>query len=153
MPTKFHQGIYQPINVNKYVGKNVNRIIFRSSYENSVMRFLDNHPAVQYWASESYKIPYVNPLTGKKTFYIPDFFIVYDDSQGKRHVEIVEVKPSTQIVENAKTSYDKAQAAINEAKWKAARYWCKQKGISFRVITENEIYNKPSKTGKRRRRR
>ena len=43
-------------------------------------------------------------------------------------------------------------AIINEAKWKSARYWCKKKGIQFRVITENDIYNKPSKYGMKKRR-
>jgi hypothetical protein len=38
---------------------------------------------------------------------------------------------------------EKAQAVINAAKWEAARAWCKSQGLGFRIITENEIFNKP----------
>ena len=37
----------------------------------------------------------------------------------------------------------KAAAVVNQAKWEAARAWCKNQGLGFRVITEREIYNKP----------
>ena len=43
------------------------------------MRFCDEHPGVTQWASEAIKIPYRNPLTGKNTIYVPDFFISYSD--------------------------------------------------------------------------
>lgn len=117
------------------------------------MRMADNHPNVLAWASESHRIPYINPLTGKSSTYVPDFFIVYVDKDGKRHAEMVEVKPSSQIIGNAKGQYDKAMAIINEAKWEYARQWCNQQGIEFRIITENEIFHKPQKPRARRAKR
>ena len=35
------------------------------------------------WASESIKIPFQNPLTGRHTVYVPDFFIQYNNKNGK----------------------------------------------------------------------
>jgi hypothetical protein len=60
------------------------------------MRLCDEHPNVYQWASESIKIPYRHPFTGKYTVYVPDFFIVYQDKEGRKHAEMVEVKPMSQ---------------------------------------------------------
>jgi len=139
----YQQGQYQVKNSEKYVGKNVPK--YRSGWELQFMRMCDNHPGVLAWSSESHRIPYVNPITGKKSTYVPDFFVVYVDANGKKHAEIVEVKPSSQILGNARGQYDQAMAVINQAKWKYAKQWCQQQGIGFRVITENEIFNNPQK--------
>ena len=50
----------------------------------------------------------------------------------------------------AKSQIDKAQAVINHAKWTAATAWCKQQGMGFRVITENQIFNRPKNSKKRK---
>ena len=34
---------------------------------------------------------------------------------------------------------------VNEAKWKAAREFCQDKGWEFRIITEAELFKKPTK--------
>jgi hypothetical protein len=34
---------------------------------------------------------------------------------------------------------DRAIVAINYAKWAAAQKWCKQQGLTFRVITEDDL--------------
>ena len=139
----YQQGLYQPKNTDKYVGKHVPK--YRSGWELSFMRMCDNHPNILAWASESHRIPYIHPITGKRSTYVPDFFVIYVDKEGKRHAEIVEVKPSSHMIGKAKGQYDQAQAVINQAKWKYAQQWCKQQGIGFRIITENEIFNKPQK--------
>jgi len=140
----YQQGNYQPKNVEKYIGKHIPK--YRSGWELQFMRMCDNHPAILQWASESHRIPYINPITGKRSNYIPDFFVIYMDKEGKKHAELVEVKPSGQMVGEAKGQYDQAMAVINEAKWRAARLFSKQMGIGFRVITEREIFNRPPKS-------
>jgi|TARA_R110000851_G_scaffold256767_1_gene409224 hypothetical protein len=142
--TKFQQGDYQPRNPEKYIGKHIPH--YRSGWELKFCRMCDDHPNIIAWASESHKIPYINPITGKHSNYIPDFFVVYVDNDGKKHAEMVEIKPSGQIMGNAKGQYDQAQAVINEAKWRYAEQWCKQQGIRFRVVTEKDIFNKPQKS-------
>ena len=73
---------------------------------------------------------------------MPDFFIVYVDKNKQKHAEVVEVKPSnhTFIEAVGKSQYNQQQYVKNMAKWEAANKWCKQQGIRFRVITENEIF-------------
>jgi hypothetical protein len=138
---KYQQGVYVPKNPEKYIGKHAPR--YRSGWELTFMRMCDTHPGILGWASESHRIPYIHPMTGKATTYVPDFFIVYVDKNDRKHAELIEVKPSSQIKGNAKSASDQAAAMVNEAKWKIAQQWCKQQGIAFRVITENEIFNKP----------
>lgn len=143
--TKYAQGTYQVINVEKYMGKGQPK--FRSSWEINFMRFCDNHPSVMSWASESLQIPYFNPVLGKQTIYIPDFLVVYVDKSGAKHGEVIEIKPSRETtIEAAKSIRDKTMVAINLAKWQAASRWCKQQGLVFRILTEFDLF----KQGKRK---
>lgn len=136
---KYSQGIFTPINPQKLIGKQ--HVQFRSSWELKVMHLLDNHPNVIQWASESISIPYINPLTGKRTVYIPDFLVLYQDKHGKRRAEMVEVKPAKEaIAENAKSKKDKAALILNTAKWAAAMTYCKKNGLHFRILTEADIF-------------
>lgn len=142
---KFAQGRFEMKNPAKYVGKKTP--LARSSWEFVFMRMLDEHPGVETWASESIQIPYRDPLTGRSTIYVPDFFIVYIDKNGSKHAEVVEVKPSNHTLREAvgKSQYNQQQYVKNLAKWEAANAWCRQQGIRFRVITENDIFHQGGK--------
>lgn len=105
------------------------------------MSFLDTHPNVIQWGSECVRIPYVNPLTGKSTIYIPDFLIKYQDKKGSQRVELLEVKPRKEtVMEAAKSRRDKAFVILNTAKWRAAQIWCAKNGVTFRVLNEDAIF-------------
>ena len=138
----FAQGKYNLKNPSKYVG--TKSPTYRSGWEFTFMKFCDEHRAISQWASEAVKIPYRNPLTGKHTIYVPDFFIVYNDQRGKQRVELIEVKPKNQTVKEklGKSRHNQASWIVNQAKWESARAWCKQKGIFFRVNTEGDIFHK-----------
>jgi len=138
---RFAQGKFRLKFPEKYSGTRTPT--YRSSWEYTFMKFCDEHPSVSQWASEAVKIPYRNPLTGKQTIYVPDFFIVYADKGGKQKVELIEVKPKNQsIKENlGRSRANQAHYVMNMAKWSAAKSWCKQKGIFFRVITEEDIFH------------
>lgn len=137
--SKYSQGAFIPKNPAKLIGNA--RPIFRSSWELSMMTFLDSHPSVIQWASESIKIPYTNPLNGRPSQYVPDFLILYKDKNGRQHAELVEVKPKKEaLAENAKSKRDKAFLAINMAKWAAAMTYCKKNGLTFRLITEDDLF-------------
>ena len=60
---------------------------------------------------------------------------------------MVEIKPKKQSVIESKRANAKTQAtvAINHAKWAAARAYCKAQGITFRVITEDDIFRNGGK--------
>lgn len=140
------QGNYKPINPSKYVG--TYPIYFRSSWEHKVMVMFDTNPNISSWASESLKIPYQNPFTGKYTVYVPDFVVTYVDANGNQRAEIIEVKPAKEtFLEQAKTQRAKAAVALNTFKWAAAQAFAKHHGMSFRVMTENNIFNNPKGKG------
>ena len=144
MSSNYVQGIYTPINPEKYVGKKLP--MSRSSWEWTVMRKFDTHPDVTSWASEPIKIPYINPFTGKHTVYVPDFIVTYTDKNGRTHSEIIEVKPAKEtFLEQAKSPKSKAAVALNAYKWAAAIEFAKHHGLTFRVINENHIYNNPKR--------
>ena len=138
---KFARGKFTMSNPEKYVGNKVPT--YRSSWEWSFMRFCDTNPSVQKWASEAVQIPYRDPLTGRQTVYVPDFFIQYIDKLSKVHTELIEVKPASQtILERVgKNKYNQAQYVKNQAKWAAANLWCKQQGIKFRILNENDMFH------------
>lgn len=142
--TKFASGIYTPKNPQKYLGKA--SIKYRSSWELVFMRFLDNNPNVLQWASESVKIPYRNPLTGKQSIYVPDFIIVYQDANGANHAECIEIKPSSQAtMEAAKSRHDKLHVVKNMAKWQACQQFCKMNNLTFRIISEKDLFHYSSR--------
>lgn len=143
---KFAQGRFEMKHPEKYVGTKTP--LARSSWEFVFMRMLDEHQGVQSWASESVQIPYRDPLTGKYTIYVPDFFIVYVDKNGKKHAEVVEVKPSNQtfLEQVGKSRYNQEQYVKNLAKWEAANAWCKQRRIRFRIVNESDIFHQGQKS-------
>ena len=141
MLPRFARGKFNPKNQEKYVG--LKTPTYRSSWEHAFMRLCDEHPNVAKWASESIKIPYRHPFTGKYTVYVPDFFIVYNDKEGRKHAELVEVKPKAQTtMENAGRSHAKQkQVVINNAKWEAASAYARQNKIKFRVVSEEQLFH------------
>jgi len=141
---RYAKSEYTPRHPEKYVGKG--RIIARSSWETHFMQFLDSHPSVQAWSSESIRIPYKNPFTGKITHYVPDFMMQYVDSKGKQHVDLIEIKPAGQThIEMARGDKDKAAIALNYAKWDSARAFAKEAGMNFKILTEMELYHQGTK--------
>ena len=138
---KFAQGKFVLRNREKYLGNGVPT--YRSGWEFTFMKFCDEHPSIISWASESIRIPYRNPLTGKNTIYVPDFFITYNDKNGRTISELIEVKPASQALKEkvGRSNYNRASYVINQVKWAAAKAWCKQNKIIFRVVTENDIYH------------
>jgi hypothetical protein len=145
MALKFAQGRYDLKNPDKYIGTKTP--MYRSSWEWHFMKLCDEHPAIAKWASESIKIPYRDPLTGKYTVYVPDFFIVYSNKKGKTKAELIEIKPENQTLRErvGKSQYNQAQYIKNKAKWEAASKYAKQNGIFFRIVTEKDLFH----TGKR----
>ena len=137
--SKWAQGVYQVINPKKYVGQGMPR--YRSGWEHSFMRFCDTNDNIMQWASESIRIPYLHPLTGKMTTYVPDFLITYKTRDNTLRAELIEIKPKGQsaITEGQKPR-DRAVVAVNYAKWDAATKWARRNGLTFRVITEDDLF-------------
>ena len=142
--SKFAQGVYKVTNTAKYVGKREPR--YRSGWEHAFMRFCDSNENILQWASESISIPYRHPVTGKNTIYIPDFLITYRTKDNQMKAEVIEIKPKKQsVLESKASARDRTIVAINYAKWDAATKWCRRQGLTFRVVTEDDIFRNGSK--------
>jgi hypothetical protein len=138
--SRWAQGNYVIVNREKYAGNGTPR--YRSGWELSFMKFCDTNDHVLQWASESIAIPYRHPITGKMTQYIPDFLITYRNRDNTVRAELIEIKPKSQsVIESKMNSRDRAVVAINYAKWDAATKWARKNGLSFRVITENDMFH------------
>ena len=141
---KWAQGPYTIQNPLKYVGNRTPR--YRSGWEHSFMRFCDLNDHVLQWASEAIQIPYRHPITGKQTIYVPDFLITYRTRDNSVRAELIEIKPKSQsVIESKMNSRDRAVVAVNYAKWASAQKWCKQTGLTFRVITEDQMFHNGKK--------
>lgn len=142
---KYAQGTYNVVNTDKYVGNDGNPK-YKSSWEKSMMEFLDGNSNILKWGYEVLSIPYMNPLTHKKSNYYPDFLVQYIDKAGTTRVDLIEVKPSSQVtLENARTKKDQLSVILNTAKWEAAMAYSKMQGMSFRVIDESQIFHTQKK--------
>lgn len=141
-----NQGLYTPINPEKYIG-DVNNIRFLSSWELHFNKFLDNNVNILAWSSEEISIPYFNPQKGRVSKYYPDYWIKYNNKEGKVTTNIIEVKPFSQTQapktrgKNRKTQlHENITWAVNNAKWEAAIAFCAAHGTKFRIITEKELF-------------
>tara|TARA_R100000664_G_scaffold16516_1_gene25286 strand:+ start:571 stop:1011 length:441 start_codon:yes stop_codon:yes gene_type:complete len=145
MRKKWRQGIFVPNNQDKFIGT---KATYRSGLELKFFRFCDNSPNVLKWGSENVIIPYRSPLDNRAhKYYVDNLVIIKEDDQIKKY--LVEIKPYKQT-KKPQTKYRKKQHLIyeqkayiiNQAKWSAAREYCKKCGYTFIIITEKELYNK-----------
>lgn len=140
-----YQGYFKPKNPSKYIGNSSN-IIYRSSWELKLMGYLDSHPSILKWSSEELAIPYFSPVDRRLHRYFPDFLIQKKDVKGTTSTVLVEVKPKNQTqppkkkTRTTKKYINEVKTyAINEAKWKAALEYCKDRGWEFMIMTEKEL--------------
>jgi hypothetical protein len=137
---------YKPEYPQKYKG-NPNNIICRSSWERKFCRWCDLNENIISWGSEEFCIPYVSPVDNRVHRYFPDFIIKVKEQSGEIKTYIIEVKPAKQTVPPKQKSkitksylYEAKTYAVNQAKWKAASEFCKDRLIEFKIITENELF-------------
>jgi len=143
---KYHQGRFHPRNPDKYKGDSRN-IVYRSSWELKFMRYCDRKENILEWGSEEFFIPYFDPTTNKVRRYFPDFIVKIKESSGVIKKYLVEVKPKRQTLEPKQSKGKRKKTYINEvltysknvAKWKAAKEWCDDRRIEFKIITEDEL--------------
>jgi hypothetical protein len=138
--SKTFSGIYKPRNPQKYKG-DFRNICYRSSWEFMFMRKLDEDPTVDQWSSEEIIINYKSPIDGRNHRYFPDFLVIKKDK-----TYLIEVKPKKQTKPPQKKkkitkSYirEVATYGINEAKWEAAKEYCKKRHWNFVILTEVEL--------------
>ena len=140
-----YKGKYKPKHTRKYKGNPTN-IIYRSLWELKFMKYCDDNSNILEWCSEEIVLPYRSPIDNRIHKYFPDFYIKVRENDGKVKKMIIEIKPKKQCVEpvpqKRKTKgyiFEVYEYAKNQAKWKAAKNYCLDRGYEFKVITEDEL--------------
>jgi len=140
-----YRGVFKPLNISKYKGDPTN-IVYRSLWERKFMKYCDENKNVLKWNSEEIIIPYVSPLDGRVHRYFPDFYVKYKNSKGEIVESLIEVKPKSQVkgpkVQKRKTKKyitEVTQFAKNQAKWKAAMEYCKDRRWEWKILTEDDL--------------
>ena len=137
---------YKPEYPRKYKG-DPNNIICRSSWERKICRWCDLNENILEWGSEEFCIPYRSPVDRRVHRYFPDFIIKVREQTGEIKRYVIEVKPKKQTRPPVQTTKKRTKTyinevktyAVNEAKWKAADEWCKDRLLEFKIITEDQL--------------
>lgn len=142
------KGRFHPLHPEKYDGDAKN-IIYRSGWELRLMMSLDTHPDVISWSSEEVRIRYISPIDRRYHTYFPDFLVKRRDTRGKVGTLLIEVKPKKQTTPPQPLQRGKKPGkrylqevytwGINEAKWKAAQEYCRDRGWEFVIMTEDDL--------------
>jgi len=145
MTYRGYKGKFKPKNYKKYEGDPTN-IIYRSLLERNFMVYCDGNPNIIKWSSEEVVIPYYSPIDSRWHRYFVDFKIVYKDTKGNTKVSLIEVKPFQKTkkpeVKSRKTKryiQEVMEWGVNDAKWKAAVEYCKDRNWEFKIMTEKEL--------------
>jgi|TARA_B100001094_G_scaffold75448_1_gene71867 hypothetical protein len=134
-----YKGRFKPQNPKKYKG-DPNNVIYRSSWELRVMKYLDNQPKVEWWASEEMFVRYRSPIDERIHRYYPDFVV-----KTKEKTFMLEVKPFHQTQKpkqkrkTKKFLQEAATYAVNQQKWRAADMFCQEHGWLFKLVTEKDL--------------
>jgi hypothetical protein len=140
-----YKGKFQPKNPKKYMGDPEN-IIFRSSWELRAFKFMDERPEVLEWRSEEVIVPYFDPSTGRHRRYFPDIVARIQNPDGTTKTVMMEIKPMKETKEpkvqkkrTKKYVTEVTTWATNQAKWKSAQEYCKDRGWQFVLVTEHQL--------------
>lgn len=141
----FHKRRFIPTFPEKYSG-DPTCIIMRSSWETKFASWCDKNPSVVKWKSEETIVPYRCPTDDKIHRYFVDFQIQIKNKEGTLRTYLVEVKPAAQTLppiypgRQTQRYLNESMAFIkNQAKWKAATEYAKDRGWEFKIITEHEL--------------
>ena len=122
-------------------------IVYRSTWELRVMRYLDENSNIIWWASEEVFITYLSPLDGLVHKYFPDFTFQVRQKNGLVVTYMWEIKPFKQTIKpeskrKTKRFLEECMTySINLAKWEAAEKFCQEHHWKFDVITERDIFS------------
>ncbi|MCX5757649.1 MAG: TnsA endonuclease N-terminal domain-containing protein, partial [Candidatus Hydrogenedentes bacterium] len=128
MPSPF-DGIGRSIRGTHFSLKLLREVGFMSLYEKNAFEILDAMDSVTSYLEQPFTIPYM--YKERKFTYVPDILVHTVD--GKRH--LVEVKPQAML-----------SSPRVQAKHLAAQTFCRQNGMSFIVLMEDDLFRKETIT-------
>lgn len=110
------------------------------------MRYFDQSSSVIKWGSEEIIIPYRSPVDNRIHRYFPDFVVKTKTLDGTINTTVIEVKPFAQTKEPVKQEKHTRRYikevftwGVNQAKWKAAEEFCRDRKWQFKLMTEKDI--------------
>ena len=110
------------------------------------MKYCDTNPSILAWASEELVIPYLSPIDKKMHKYYPDFLVKLLDKDNIIKTMVIEVKPKKETAppkKKKKKTFKYLEEVrvwgVNDAKWKAAKEFCANKGWHFKILTEDQL--------------
>jgi len=163
------QGYAVISNPDKYIG-DPTKIIYRSSWEYSFIKYCDSSPSVLRWSSEPIAVKYFDKVSKlvecqkygldpnnptnwiQKNYYI-DFWCVVDKGNGETRKMFIEIKPSNKLIKPVPPPEKSSPAAhkkfntlakeylINEEKFRAMKKYAEANGAEFHVFTEKTLEN------------
>jgi len=147
----YSSGKYFPKNPHKYIG-NPSDIQYRSSWEHRMCVYLDHAEHIKKWGCEVIQIPYIG-ADGQPHRYFPDFYTESVNAKGEDVRMLIEVKPRVETLrpKMGKKQTTKALESMeykakmwekNVRKWDQAVQWCRARGIIFKLVTEESLFNK-----------
>lgn len=137
---KYYKGKYRPKNIDKYKGDYRN-VVYRSSWERQVFKYLDTNSKVKNWSSETVIIPYRCATDNKIHRYFMD--IKFTDTKGQTY--LVEIKPKAQTKppkgkrKTKRFITETLTYAKNVSKWEAAKRVCEERGWIFQIWHEDVL--------------
>jgi hypothetical protein len=142
----YYQGKYKVKNYHKYKGDPTN-VIYRSSWELKFLKYCDDNENVLEFGSEEIIVPYKSPIDGKIHRYFPDFYIKVREKSGEIKKYLIEIKPKKQVIGPPQNPKRKTKNWVNEvyeyaknqAKWKAAKEYCEDRLLEFKILTEDDL--------------
>lgn len=137
---QYYKRQYKPQHPEKYHGNH--SPFMRSSWEYAFAKWLDYNHSVEWWASESTVIPYRSKLDNRWHRYYIDFTVKF--TNGK--IVLFEIKPKEQTIApkqpKRRTKRFLTEVKMytqNVSKWEAARAYAQARGVSFQILTQQEL--------------
>lgn len=142
------QGTYEVQNKDKYTGTKTPRYL--SSYELQVFRYLDSHPSIIEWGSETVVVPYFDERIRRKRRYMVDVYMKVKDKDGNIVTYLCEIKPYAQTLQPIKSGRKRQDVfesemhtyITNRLKWQTAEKFCEDRGWKFIILTEHQIFKR-----------
>ena len=143
--TKTYKGKFRVDNPVKYRG-DISNIVYRSLWELRFMKWCDKNQSVEEWGSETVIVPYISPIDRKAHRYFVDFYVKVRNKNGVLQKYLIEIKPERftkpPAIPKKKTKRfidEVFQYSVNDAKWKAAFEFCKDRNMTFMILTEKDL--------------
>lgn len=145
-------GRYSVINKQKCINSlsGAQFLSYKSSYEQRLMYYFDRATKIRKWGYEVVSIPYISAVDGRQHTYYTDFYVEFNDENGKLIRSVIEVKPYSETLvpkitkrkKKATCVMEATTYAVNRSKWDAAEAWCRHNNMTFTIITEKDIFNR-----------